>query len=141
MSVLISKKLFPIDIKYVDIKNKMGVEFPLVIEGSSELEKKYGDRVKTIHTQWQTPTWKEGHEAARSATVIDSQTGDRRTDLNTYSGIVLERFLKQWDLTDETGKPIPVIPENVALLDSGIAMALAAAFINRTIPSEEDLGN
>lgn len=140
MPIFVSNKLFPIDVKYIEVKMRNGAEGVFIIEDEAT-EKKHGDKVKTLKTQWVQPNWKENNDIIRGASITDMQTGNKSVDLHLYRNLVLERFLKAWDIADDAGVAIPISKEKVMSLDFNIARALADSFINRNIPTEEELGN
>lgn len=140
MSLLITTKLFPIDLKYVDVKFKNGMEGVLVIE-NKEQEKKFEGKMKELHTQWFLPSWKEHTEVIRSSMIWDEFKGERMMDFRLYRSIILENYLRAWDIADEEGKPIPCTKDTIARLDHGVAHALQDLFVDRTIPTEEELKN
>jgi hypothetical protein len=140
MPIFATGKLIPVEIKYVDLKLKDGAEITIVVD-SDDMEKRFGDKVKVLKTQWAVPNWKDNHDAIRLSTVTDPMTGNKGVDIHQYKSVCLEKFLKAWDITDEAGKPVPVTKDKIMSLDFTIARALVDQFINRHIPSEEELGN
>lgn len=140
MSLFATNKLFSIDIKYVEVKMSNGAECIYIIDNEIEAEK-YKEKVKVFHTSWVQPNWKDNNEALRAATQVDPITGSKSTDLHLYRNIVLERFMKAWDILDENNNPVLITREKIGCLDFNIARALADRFINRSIPTEEELGN
>ena len=142
MGLLVSQKLFPIDIRYTEIPLKTGQTGVVVLKDDAagkELEKKYGDKVKTLHTQWAQPNFRESNDILREATVYDQFKGERDIDWYLFRALTLERNLKAWDIMDDDGKPVPCTPDNIAKLDSAIAIALVGQFDARNLPTEEDL--
>jgi hypothetical protein len=142
MPLLVPTALFPIDIKYAEFKLKNGLTGVEVIEdGDKEALKKYDGKIKELHTQWAQPGWKENNEIVRQATIWDEFRGVRDVDFYIYKSMVLERFLKSWDITDEKNNPVPCVPETIARLDIQVANALVNRFLARNVPTEEDLKN
>ena len=140
MPLLVSDKLFPIDLEYAEVKTKSGIDCILIIK-NEEMSKKYGDKVKKVHTQWVQPSWKESNDLVRQATVWEQFAGERSLDYLLYRSLIPEKFLKMWDITDEAGKPVPCTPITILKLEPNIANALIDNFISRTVPSESDLKN
>jgi hypothetical protein len=140
----VSNDNFEVIIKYVEKKNKAGMSFVMIVS-DKETEERYKGQVKVIHTQWIQPNWKESNELARQCTKFDPIAGERLFDWGTYRSMVLERYMKSWDIVtvDANGQniPVPCIPENINRLDPSIAGALIDGFYSRTQPSEESLGN
>ena len=62
-------------------------------------------------------------------------------NINIYRQLVLERFMKLWDIVDDKGNPIDLKPENLAKLDPDVAMALYQAWNKRVNAEEEDTKN
>lgn len=140
MSLFIPNKFFPIDIKYVDVKFRNGLEGAYVIATKAD-EEKYAGRLKELHTQWEMPDWKEHTEVIRSSMIWDEFKGERMMDFRLYRSKVLESYLKAWDIVDGDGKPVPCNKDNIRRLDHDVAHALQDLFVDRTIPTEEELKN
>lgn len=140
MILLSSEKLFPIDIRYCEVKFKNGMEGIVIIENDDD-EKKYIGQIKELKTQWRTPNWKEHTDVIRGATIWDEFNGERTIDFRTYRSLVLENFLKAWDIVDEKGTPVPCNKENIGKLERNVAHALQTAFIDKSVPSEDELKN
>ena len=142
MSVLVPTSLFPIDIKYAEVKLKNGMTGIVVIDdGDEESLKKYEGKIKELHTQWQQPGWKENNSIVRESMYWDEFRGVRDVDFYIYRALVLERFLKVWDVKDEKEQPVACTPDSVARLDIQVATALVSKFLARNVPTEEDLKN
>lgn len=140
MPIFTTGRTIPIEVKYAELKLKDGSELTVVVE-TEEQEKRFGDRVKSLKTQWAVPNWRDNHDAIRQSTVVDPMTGNKGVDIQQYKTICLEKFLKAWDVTDEKGQPMKPTKELVMSLDFTIARALVDQFINRHIPTEDELGN
>ena len=142
MSVLVPTSLFPIDIKYAEVKLKNGMTGIVVIdEGDKDALKKYEGKTKDLHTQWQQPGWKENNDIVREANIWNDFTGSRDVDFYVYRALVIERFLKVWDVKDDKAQQVPCTKENIARLDIQIANAMVSKFLARNVPTEEDLKN
>lgn len=140
MSVLVSQDLFPIDVKYAELKLKSGHVGCFVID-NAEAEQKYADKIKVLHTQWKMPTWKETNDLIRESTEMDMATGDRQVNVEKWQGIAIERFMKAWDVVGPDGKTMPCTPQNIEMLDPNVFRSLMSQFMARNTPSEEDLKN
>lgn len=141
MSLLVnSSKLFPIDIKYAEVKFRNGISGIVVIDNEED-EKKYKDSMKELKTQWQVPNWKEHTEIIRQSMIWDEFKGERMMDFGAYRSLCLESFLKAWDIVDDANKPVPCNKDSIAKLDHNIAHALQEAFVDRNIPTEQELKN
>lgn len=140
MGVLVSNKLFPITLKYVELTLKNGQTGIFVVK-TEEQEKKYVGRLKEMHTQWRQPNWKESNDLFKGALQWDAFKGEREIDPITYRSMTLEENLKHWDVIDDEGKPVSCTKENMWRLDVNIAAALIDAFNSHTIPTEEELKN
>ena len=140
MSLLVSNQMFPIDLKYIEVPLKNNLTGIMVIK-SEEAEKKHEGRVKELHTQWIQPPWKDNNEIIRQAQIWEAFKGERETDFYLYRSLVLEKFLKAWDILDDAGKPVPCDKANIAKLAIPIANELIDQFINKNVPKEADLKN
>jgi hypothetical protein len=146
----VSNEQFEVVVKYVEKKSKSGLPSVMLIV-SEEQEKRYGDSVKKISTQWCQPNWKESNQLSRECTYFDHIAGEKLFDWGMYKAKLLETYMKAWDITtdgaekDADGKfrqvNVPCIPEYVHKLDPSIAGALIDGFFSKTQPSEEKLGN
>jgi len=136
----VSDALFEITVKYVQVNLKGGLKAVIVID-DPEKEKKYGDRAQVIKSQWKQPNWKEHNELHSDSLVTDDVTGVKVPNINIYRQLVLERFMKLWDIVDDKGNPIDLKPENLAKLDPDVAMALYQAWNKRVNAEEEDTKN
>ena len=140
MPLLVSDKLFPIDLEYVEVKLKNGLDGVIIIS-TDESRTKYEGKTKKLHTQWTQPGWKESNELVRTATIWNQFAGERSLDYLLYRSLIPEKFLKMWDIMDEVGKPVPCTPATILKLEPNIANALIDNFISKTVPSEGDLKN
>jgi len=140
MSLLVSTKLFPIDIKYAEVKLKNGLDGIILVKGE-EMEKKYEGRTKELHTQWLQPNWKEHTDIIRESMVWDAFKGERQMDFQLYRSLCIERFLKVWDIIDDAGSPVPCENKAIAQLEYNMANALIDHFISKSTPTESDLKN
>lgn len=139
----VSSDLFEIKVKYVRVTLKSKLPAILVLK-TEEQEKKYASKMQVLTTQWQQPNWREHNELHSDSMVTDSVTGVQRANYNLYRQLVLERFMKLWDVTeDRDGKPCPVelTPDNIHKLDPAIANALYEQWQSRVNADEEDVGN
>jgi len=139
MSLLVTEQLFPIAIKYIDVPLKGGMEGVFIID-TPEKEKKYGDKVKKLETQWIRPSFRQMNDLHRETTITNSFNGEKETDWILYQSLIMEKFLRHWDI-EEGGKPVPCTPENMGKLDPVIARALLDAFNKHSVPSEDYLKN
>ncbi len=140
MSLLVSTNLFPIDIKYVEVKLKNGLDGIILIKDEAD-EKKYEGRIKELHTQWLQPNWKEHTDIIRESMVWDAFKGERQMDFQTYRTLCIERFLKVWDILDDAGKPVQCEKKSIAQLEYNMANYLIDQFISKSVPTESDLKN
>ena len=139
MSLLVTEQLFPITIKYVDVPLKNGLNGVFIID-TPEKEAKYKERLKELGTQWVRPSFKQMNDLIREATVTDPYKADRDLDPFIYRALVLEKFLRHWDI-QEDGRPVPCNPENIGRLDPVVATALIDGFNKHNVPTEEFLKN
>jgi len=141
MPLLISTKLFPIDLKYAEVRFKNGMDGVIVLD-DKEAEKKYEGRIKELHTQWVMPGWKEHIEVIRDSMIWDEFKGERMMDYRLYRCKILENYLKAWDIMEADGTTaVPCNKDNIGRLDHNIAHALQDLFVDRTVPTEDELKN
>jgi hypothetical protein len=145
--VFASGDYFEVFIRYVNLKTASGIEIVKVFDESTEKGKqdieKYGEKVQVLKTQWVAPNWKQSNELLRKCMRYDAESGKRELDWPLYRALLIEMFMKKWDITStEGGKevPVPLVRENIDRLDAQIAVALVDKFIERTNVSEEELG-
>lgn len=140
MSVLVSNKMFPIDLKYVEIKLKNGLD-SIILVSTPEDEKKFEGKVKELHTQWIQPNWKEHSDIIRDSMAWDQFKGERAMDFPTYRALCIERCLKAWDVIDDKNVPVPCNKATIGQLEYAMANALIDQFITKSVPTEQDLKN
>jgi hypothetical protein len=140
MGPFVTDSSFTIEVKYIEKKNKAGLPM-IVIVKSAEIEARYKDHVKTIKTMWTLPNWKQSNELIRKATKFDQDAGERRLDWQLYRSMILENFMKEWDIKGEDGKMVPCVKQFIDLLDVNVAATLIDEFLLKTSPSEDELGN
>jgi len=136
----VSPDLFEIVVKYAQVKLKSGLGAIIVIK-DDEQEKKYKDKVHTLKSQWMQPNWKEHNDLHSDSLVMDDVAGVKVPDYNIYRQLVLERFMKLWDVMDEKGNPSTINKETLSKLDPSIAIALYDAWNKKINAQEEDVGN
>lgn len=140
-----SDELFEISIKYIELKTKSGLMTVKVLDMKKDadkqlLEKRASD-VRELSTQWVQPSWKQSNELMRKCTVFDPYVGRRDVDWPTYRALVLETYMKKWNASEDSGKPIPCVKDNIDKLETTVAVALVDEFFNKTSITEEELGN
>jgi hypothetical protein len=145
--VFASGDYFEVFIKYVNLKTASGIEVVKVIDETTEKGKqeveKYGDKIQCLRTQWVAPNWKQSNELLRKCMRYDPESGKRELDWPLYRAMLIEMFMKKWDITmTEGGKevPVPLTRENVDRLDAQVAVSLVDKFIERTNVTEDELG-
>ena len=149
MGLFAKTDLFEIQIKYVLVKSKGGIETIRVIDDTTEKgkdeEASLGDRVLTLHTYWISPNWKQSNDLLRKCMKYDPEAGKRELDWALYRSFLIESFMQKWDAAEEDAEgesqAVPCSRENVERLDAQIAVALVDRFLERTTVSEDDLGN
>ena len=119
----VSPDLFEIVVKYVQVKLKSGLSAIVVVK-DEEQEKKYKDKVQALKSQWRQPNWKEHNDLHSDSLVMDDVAGVKVPDYNIYRQLVLERFMKLWDVMDEKSNPVEITKDNLSKLDPSIAVAL-----------------
>lgn len=140
----VSNEMFPIDIEYVEKSTKSGLPGVIIVR-DEETRQRYKGNVKKISTQWVVPNWKESNMLVRDSYKWDPIAGEKILDWNLYRTKILDTYMKAWDITqpgpDGNPHPVPCIPENIAKLQPSIAGALVDAFMLKTSPTEEEMGN
>jgi len=132
--------MFPIDVRYSEVTLKSGLTSVIVLKTEEE-EKKYEGKVKELHTQWLQPSWKENNDVIRQSQIWDEFRGERTLDFYLYRSIVLDKFLKTWDITNDKNEPVPCNSANISKLSIPIANELIDQFISKNVPKEAELKN
>jgi hypothetical protein len=135
--------MFEIVVEYAQAMLKNGLKGILVFsEKDDEGKKRYSpDAVEAIHSQWVMPNWKQSNDILRRATKWDDEAGQRVLDWATYRSLIMENFMRMWDVKDDQKSPVPCTRENMERLDPNIAAALVERFLSKTTITEKDLGN
>ena len=136
-----SEELFPVVVKYAEVKVPKSGLMSIVVIRTDEMAQRYKDAVREINTQWVTPNWTENNDLLRSSTRWDREAGERVLDWTTYRAMVLEKFMRTWDIKDDKGVGVPCTKEYINKLDPNIGAALAEGFLAKISVSERDLGN
>jgi len=136
----VSPDLFEIVVKYTHVKLKSGLSAIIVIKDEKQ-EEKYKDKVQVLKSQWKQPNWIEHNDLHSGSLVMDDVAGVKVPDYNIYRQLVLERFMKLWDVVDEKNNPVEINKDNLSKLDPSIAMALYDAWNRKVNAAEEDVGN
>lgn len=131
---------FPIVIKYVEKTLPSGLTTVVVVK-TAEMEERFKGSVFELQTQWVQPNWKESNDLIRASTTWDSEAGERMLDWQKYRFLLLEHFMKSWDVKDEKGQAVPCVKENIEKLDANIAAALVDEFLKKTTLTEKEVGN
>lgn len=139
MSLLVGEQLFPITIRYIDVPLKNNLNGVFIID-TPEKGKKYEGKIKEMNTQWVRPGFKQMNDLIMESSVTDPYKGGKDVDPFIYRALILEKFLRHWDIEEE-GKAIPCTPENIGKLDPIVAQALIEAFNKHNVPTEEYLKN
>jgi hypothetical protein len=106
-----------------------------------EMEERYKGLVSELHTQWIQPNWKESNDLIRASTTWDAEAGERMLDWQKYRFLLLEHFMKSWDIVDDKEMPVACTRENIEKLDANIAAALVDQFLSKTTLTEKEMGN
>jgi len=135
----VSSDLFEIVVKYAQVNLKSGLSAIIIIK-TDEHEKKYGDKMQVLKSQWQQPNWKEHSDLHSDSLITDDVTGVKNPDYNIYRQLVLQRFMKLC-VVDEKGNPVEINKDNLSKLDPSIAMSLYDEWNKKVNAQEEDVGN
>jgi hypothetical protein len=136
----VSPDLFEIVVKYAQVKLKSGLSAIIVIKDEKQ-EEKYKDKVQVLKSQWKQPNWIEHNDLHSGSLVTDDVAGVKVPDYNIYRQLVLERFMRLWDVVDEKNNPVEINKDNLSKLDPSIAVALYEAWNKKVNAAEEDVGN
>ena len=79
----VSSDLFEIVVKYAQVNLKSGLSAIIIIK-TDEHEKKYGDKMQVLKSQWQQPNWKEHSDLHSDSLITDDVTGVKNPDYNIY---------------------------------------------------------
>jgi hypothetical protein len=133
------ENLIHIPLYYQAKKNKYGVlQYKILSdeEGKKLVEKK-DESVDILNTKWISPTWKSNNTIVRSSTYYNPSDGTNRIDWSKYQDNVFRNCLREWDVVDGEGKPIPVNSDTIGSLPSIIASALLEKY-DKSISIDED---
>ena len=138
-SPFVSEELFPIVVKWVEVKTKGGATGTMIIK-DKESEERYKGTFNELQTQWVIPNWKQSSSLLARSYQTDPVSGEMRFMWATYRSLILDNFMRSWDAQDDNKKPVPCTPDNIARLDPAIAGALVEGFLAKTNVSEKELG-
>lgn len=94
--------------------------------------------INKLVTTWKRMIWKE--QNSMYSKCIRQFPGAEGKDFDPvrYRELKLKNCLKNWDLTDEHGKPVELTEENIDHLDPSMALELIASFEKVTEPDEPE---
>jgi len=98
--------------------------------------------INVLNTKWTRLNWKEWNQvysASMRHRRIGSNEDQIEIDAITYRDLKLKKCLKWWNLTDNTGKEVPVTEQSIDQLVPEVAQKLLLDFEKVTEPSAEDL--
>ena len=136
--------LVNVQLFYMIKKNKYGLEIFRILEDEDakkimEDPNKAKD-VKTINTKWKTLAWHESNYiASRSYARLNQMSDERVFDFNSFRDLKIKMCLKEWDLKDPAGNPVPLIPEMIDKLVPEIILALYNKYEEVTGYAEEEV--
>ena len=129
-----------ISIYYQAKKNKFGTVMYKILteeEGKKAIEKKDAS-VDVLNTKWAVPTWKITTNIVRSSTYYNPADGTQRLDPTKYRDNIFRACLKEWDITDEAGVPIPLNADSIGQLPNVVAEELLRKYDQSTESDEID---
>lgn len=132
--------LITIILYYKTKTNKFGVrQYKIVDEEDAKSSIAKGDKdIDSLTTKWVIPTWQSNSYIMRSSTFYSPSEGVNRLDYNKYQDNVFKTCLKEWDITDENDKVIPINGESIGNLPSIIANSLLERYEKALSLEEED---
>mgnify|MGYP001160049574 CR=1 FL=1 len=132
---LIEIKLF-----YRVKKNNAGVRQFVVLDeekGKKAIEDG-DDSVDCLVTKWSPQTWQMNNNLLKQSMTYNKISGNNEVDFSRYQDNVFRYCLKEWDVTDKDGSPIPPTPENVGQLPAAVAQALIRLYDSTITVDQEE---
>jgi hypothetical protein len=119
--------------------NKYNIKHFKILEEdkAKELLAKGDTSVDSLTTKWIVPTWNSSSYVLRSSTFYNPADGNNRLDWSKYQENLFKTCLKEWDVTDNYGQPVPLSLEAIGSLPKDIAYALLDAY-EKAISLEDD---
>lgn len=133
------EELVTIALYYKTKTNKYNIsQYKVLDEETAKEALSKGDKnVDAIITKWSIPTWKSNSVLLRSSTFYNPTDGSNKIDWSKYEENIFRNCLKEWDVVDENGNPIPVNIDTIGMLPPTIATALLALY-DKVISLEDE---
>ena len=161
MSLLTKNNLIDIKIYYQEIKNRGGSkikvlskkEADLIMDNNAIDKKNFEDKeenkektfeldpsreVHILNTKWAQASWREQNEALKDCLNKNDFTGEFEIDQLSFRDKKVKNCLKEWDIKDDSGQPVPVSPQTIDELPFDVIIALVSEYDKSTDLEEED---
>ena len=154
MSLLDKPELLEVKLYYYYKQGKYGKT--LKILGEEESEKKLQEppkpndpqeaKIEILTTKWLPLLWKDQNDVMKKA-YAGSKTGSTQEeavvsfDVMSYQDSVVKKSLKEWDIKDSGGNPIPVTSDNIDRLPATIVTHLYQQVDRLLDYTEEEVKN
>lgn len=132
--------LIHIPVYYREKKNKAGQTFIQIVDDKKAKEAldKEDKTLKIINTKWKPQTWQMYNLLINSSQSYNNLTGQNEFDGQKYQDNIFKNCLAEWDITDETGTPLPPSPQVLDQLPMHVARALIQKYDAFISMDEED---
>ena len=132
MSLLIrNDNLINIAFHYVETQTQYGSHFKFMQNQKEFQEHQHEPNFKTLNTSWQVMTWAEHNKTyGQCIQYTTSEEGLQISNLDfiKFRDLKLKICLKNWDLKDDTGRPVKVSAGVIDQLDPRVAEELLSGF-------------
>ncbi len=141
MSLLIDdKKLINLKFHYIETPDKYVSRFKF-IQSQEEYEKNKDDpNMKELNTGWRAITWSDHnhiYSPCLKYTTSSEGVDSSNLDFIKYRDMKLKACLRQWDIKDETDRPVPVSDTTIDHLHPDVANELLNGFEKVTENTEQ----
>ena len=143
MSLLVQEQdLINIIVHYTVATNKFNCKFVKVLDENNAKEllstPEGAAKVKMLNTKWKPQTWQAQNELFANSTVYNPSNGAAEVNWSKFRDSQLKQCLVDWDLTDDSGRAVPVTADNINMLHASVANALSNKYAEATSLDEEE---
>ena len=122
----------------MDVNEKAKKDFESKEENKDkEFELNPAEKVEILNTKWKEASWKEHNDSLKKCMKKDDYN-NYEVDQIQFRDLKVKQGLKEWDLKDSNGNPVPCTPDIIDQLPFDVMMSLLNKYDNIMLLGEED---
>ena len=115
LSLLVGNEHIPIILYYTSKKNKHGIAKVKIIDekeyNSKTQEEK--NKISILNTIWRIINFKTSQAITSECIFTNPDTGEREINFQKMQELTIKAGLFEWDMVDDNGNTIPLVPNNI----------------------------